>query len=169
MMAWCQAFICTNDGLAYSCMCASLSHHELHHGPLFARTWFSLCRWLIARLQQLHSGSKRSTWYSVLSIYRGHISLKISRKTPHSSPMRARYGVFFVNAKSGRSCIIVTVVLCVWSGYRWQWYIESLKYRHMSQIRISVRQVFSVGFQRCRMQILYHHFLKYNLSIYQWY
>ena len=35
--------------------------------------------------------------------------LKISQKTPHSSPMRARYGVSFANAKTGRSCIIVNV------------------------------------------------------------
>ena len=51
--------------------------------------------------------------YNALSIYRGHISLDISRKTSHSSPVRARYGVSFVNAESGGSCIIVNVVLCV--------------------------------------------------------
>ena len=38
--------------------------------------------------------------YSALSIYRGHISLNISRKTRHSSPVRVRYGVSFVNTKS---------------------------------------------------------------------
>ena len=45
-------------------------------------------------------------------------SLKISRKTPHSSPMRVSYGVSFVNAKPGRSFTIVAVVLCVLSDYR---------------------------------------------------
>ena len=64
--------------------------------------------------------------YSALSIYRGHVSLKISRTTPHSSPVRARYGVPFENAKSGQSRIIVNVVLCVLSCYRWPRYIESL-------------------------------------------
>ena len=41
--------------------------------------------------------------YSALSIYHGHIFLKISLKTPHSSPMTASYGVSFLNAKSSRS------------------------------------------------------------------
>ena len=49
--------------------------------------------------------------YSALSIY--HFCLKISRKISHSSPVRARYGVLFVNAKPGRSFTIVTVILCV--------------------------------------------------------
>ena len=57
------------------------------------------------------------------------ISGKMSRKTTHSSPVRARYWVSFVNAKSDRSCIIVPVVLCVLSCYRWpRWYIQSLEY-----------------------------------------
>ena len=33
-----------------------------------------------------------------LSIYRGHFSSCNSRKTPHISPVRARYGVSFVSA-----------------------------------------------------------------------
>ena len=41
--------------------------------------------------------------YSALSVYRGHISLNISRKTIHSSPVKSRYGVSFLFAKSGRS------------------------------------------------------------------
>ena len=67
-------------------------------------------------------------WYSVLSIYRGHFSLKISRKTLHSSPVRARYGVPFVNSKFGGSFITVIVVLCTSSCYIWPRYIESLQY-----------------------------------------
>ena len=64
--------------------------------------------------------------YNALSIYRGPISLQISRKTPHSSPVRARYGMSFVNAKSVRCLIIVTIVLCVLSCCRWPRYIECL-------------------------------------------
>ena len=66
--------------------------------------------------------------YSALSIYHGNISLKISWKTLHSSPVRVRYGVSFMNAKSGRSWIDVSVVLCVLSCYKWAGYIESAKY-----------------------------------------
>ena len=57
--------------------------------------------------------------YSARFIYHGHISLKISRKTPNSITMRARYGVMFMNTKSGQSCIIVTLVVCALSCYRW--------------------------------------------------
>ena len=45
------------------------------------------------------------SFYSALSIYRGQISLKISRRYHIARP--------FLNAKSGRSCIIITVVLCI--------------------------------------------------------
>ena len=65
---------------------------------------------------------------SALSIYPYHISFKISRKIPHSSPVRVSYGMLFVNAKSFWICIIITFVLCVLSCYRWPRFIESLKY-----------------------------------------
>ena len=66
------------------------------------------------------------TSYSALSKYLGHISFTISRKTTHSSAVRVRYWVLFVNAKSDRSCIVVAVVLCVLLWYRWMRYSESL-------------------------------------------
>ena len=37
-----------------------------------------------------------------------------------------RYEASFMNAKSGQSSTIVTVVLCVSSRYRWPWYIKNL-------------------------------------------
>ena len=53
--------------------------------------------------------------YSQLSVYQGHISVRISRQTPHSTP-----------ECTGGSWIIGTVVLFVSSCYRWSWYFESL-------------------------------------------
>ena len=50
--------------------------------------------------------------YSVLSIYRGQFSSHNSWKTSHSSPVRARYGVLIVSAKSNWSCTIVIAVRC---------------------------------------------------------
>ena len=54
---------------------------------------------------------RKHAWYSVLSIYRGHISLKISRKTPHSSPMKTMYGVF-VNV-----CIIALEITAIYRDF----------------------------------------------------
>ena len=72
---------------------------------------FYLCRW--------HAGSVR---YRALSIYRGHFSLNSSRKTPHSSPVRAMYGLSCVRAKFVRSFVTVTVgswapSCCIWPRY----------------------------------------------------
>ena len=36
-------------------------------------------------------------WYSALSIYHGRFSSYNLRKTPHSSPVRARHGVSFLS------------------------------------------------------------------------
>ena len=69
--------------------------------------------------------SNKTNQYNTLSMYCGNISLKISREAPRSSPVRARNGVSFVNAKSGRSCFTVTAVLCVLSCYRWNRCIKS--------------------------------------------
>ena len=56
----------------------------------------------------------------MLSIYCSHISLQISQKTSHSSPVSMQYGVSFVNSKSGCwSCVNVTVDLWVLSCYKW--------------------------------------------------
>ena len=57
-------------------------------------------------------------YYNVLSIYRGHYSLNFSGKTPHSSPVRAGYGVLFVSPKSGLSLTSVIVVLLFCVHYR---------------------------------------------------
>ena len=42
---------------------------------------------------------------------------------PHSSPMRARFWMSFVDAKSFQSFFIVTAILCVLSGYIWPRYM----------------------------------------------
>ena len=42
------------------------------------------------------------------------------------------------NAKSGRSYIIVSVVLCVISCYRWPWHIDSLEYMEMSYYVLNI-------------------------------
>ena len=53
--------------------------------------------------------------YSALSIYRGHFSSYNPRKTPHSSPVRARYGVSFVGANLSKfyhfNCCAVCTIL----------------------------------------------------------
>ena len=61
--------------------------------------------------------------YSALAIYGGHFYMKNSRKTPHSSPVRARYGVSFVSAKHNRSftnviALLSTIVLYMTAIYR---------------------------------------------------
>ena len=66
--------------------------------------------------------------YSALSIYRGNFSLKNSRKTLHSSPVRARYGVSLVGANSGRRVTVVIIAFRALSCYTWLRYIESLQY-----------------------------------------
>ena len=48
--------------------------------------------------------------------------------------------MLFVNAKSGRSYIIVSVVLCVISCYRWPRHIESLEYMEMSYYVLNIIQ-----------------------------
>ena len=80
--------------------------------------------------------------YRALLIYCHHISLEISWKTLHSSPVRVRYGVSFVNGKFGQSCFIVTIALCVLSCYRWPRYIESLYYYHKALHRCHLAILF---------------------------
>ena len=98
----------------------------------------SLCAWyndnhndnnVYWKLQwKLPSQEMNSLLYTSCNTVRSRYSLKISRKTPHSSPVRFRYGVSFLNIKSDRIWIIVTLVLGVPSWYRWPRYIEILKY-----------------------------------------
>ena len=54
-------------------------------------------------------------------------SLNISRKTPHSSPVRARHGVSLVNPKFGQR-VITSIIIVLWalSCYMWPRYIESM-------------------------------------------
>ena len=111
------------------------------------RTWYSLLRvfyftwhW-VQLLANDHRDSiepvswsrmkkyRRNSCRAILctfEIYPGHISLKIARKTPHSLPVRARYGLSFVNTKFGRGCIIDIVVLCVITRYKWSRYVKGL-------------------------------------------
>ena len=50
-------------------------------------------------LKSFHVGDTDSfIMRSQYSVYRGHLSSYNSRRTPHSSPVRARYGVSFVSA-----------------------------------------------------------------------
>ena len=51
-----------------------------------------------------------------------------SRKTPRSSPVRARYGVSIVSKRSGWSFMIVIVALRALLSYIWPRYIESWQY-----------------------------------------
>ena len=71
--------------------------------------------------------------YSALSIYRGHFSLKSSWKTPHSLPVRARYGVSFVIEMSDRSFTNGTVPR-VYQNTRnittWSWFMNQHGNRH---------------------------------------
>ena len=68
-----------------------------------------------------------SVRYSSLSIYGGHFSLNNSRKTTHSSLVRARYGVSFVRAMFKLSFATVIVRLCAQSCCIWPRYTESLR------------------------------------------
>ena len=76
---------------------------------IWSQRWWTNC-W---RIWGRTAGRRVYSWYSALSIYCGHYSLTISRKTHHSSPVRARYGVSFVDTKSGRTFTIVTIVVYV--------------------------------------------------------
>ena len=49
---------------------------------------------------------------SALSIYCGHFSLNNLGKTPHSSPVRVRYGVFFMSAKLDWSFTTNCLAVC---------------------------------------------------------
>ena len=51
--------------------------------------------------------------YSAVPLKRCQFSLKYSQKTPHSSPVRARYGVYFVNAASDWYSASVPVIIYV--------------------------------------------------------
>ena len=57
--------------------------------------------------------------YSALSIDRGHLSPYNSRQIPHSSPVKARYGVSFMSAN---------IALCALSYRMYLRYIESLQH-----------------------------------------
>ena len=69
------------------------------------------------------------TLFSVRSLYRGHFSLNNSRKTPHISPVRARYGEWLASAKFDRTFPTDIVGMCAQSCCIWQRYIESLYHR----------------------------------------
>ena len=79
-----------------------------------------------------------ATHNKVLIVECTNIALSIYRVFLDSSPVSARHGVLFVNAKSGRSCIIVSVILCVISCYRWPQHIESLEYIEMSYYVLNI-------------------------------
>ena len=63
------------------------------------------------------SASCKPWWYSVVPLKRGQFSPKSSQWTLHSSPVRARYGVFFVNLKSDTYSELVNAVVCKISCY----------------------------------------------------
>ena len=89
-----------------------LSTYVIHGAGSFRNT-LNTVRFCCSMVSFLQNAYDRHPKYSAFSTYRSHIYVKISWKTPHGLPMKARYGVSFVYAKSDWSCIIVTVVLCV--------------------------------------------------------
>ena len=95
-------------------------NHQWHHIPLLDSLFMML-----------------TGQYSALSIYRGHFSLKNSRKTLHSSPVRPRYGVSFAGVNAGRRVAVVFVVLCAISCYTWLRIIESLQFDINRSVSIS--------------------------------
>ena len=68
--------------------------------------------------------SVMSQWHHGVSI---QCALNISQSFLFEDLTKdTRYEASFMNAKSGQSSTIVTVVLCVSSRYRWPWYIKNL-------------------------------------------
>ena len=64
-------------------------------------------------------GTHWSLRYSAVPLYRGQFSHKYSQKTPHSSPVRARYGVSFMNPTSDWYSASVHVIVHVISYNIW--------------------------------------------------
>ena len=96
--------------------------------------------------------------YSALSIYDSHYSLKNSRKTPNSLPVRVRYGLSFVSANSDWSVTIVMAVLCALSCYTWPRYIESLWY----QLFAHSRGVYGIIIQICFTGTCFHRHITFR-------
>ena len=57
------------------------------------------------------------TDYSTMPLWRGQFSPKLSQNTSHSSPVRARYGMYFVGSNSGSCFASVTTVMYAISHY----------------------------------------------------
>ena len=57
------------------------------------------------------------TDYSTMPLWRGQFSPKFSQDTSHSSPVRARYGMYFVGSNSGSCFASVTTVMYAISYY----------------------------------------------------
>ena len=102
----CWAFLCADKSHNISSRAKILHYRQqLCNYPYWWIPFFNLDYSLILIF---------SWWqiYSELSIYRDDFSLNNSRKTPHSWPVRARYGVSFVRAKFDRSFANVIFGLC---------------------------------------------------------
>ena len=66
--------------------------------------------------------------------------MKISRKTSHSTLVKARYGWSLESVMCERSFAIVIIVLCAISNFIWPRYIKSLLYMYMSYFVMCISQ-----------------------------
>ena len=99
--------------------------------------WTSNISVIFNKRRCLNNGSVCAL-YSVLSIYRCHFSFNNSRKTPHISPLRSRYGTSFLSAKFDLSFGTITVGLCALSCCIQPRYIESLQYSLFVMMRTAL-------------------------------
>ena len=74
---------------------------------------------------------KVSPYLCALDISRSFFFVDLRNPPPHSSPVRARYGVSFLNAKPDRSFTIIAILLCVLTSFWRPRYIESLEYHEI--------------------------------------
>ena len=79
-------------------------------------------------------------WHSAVPLLHDQFFTKSSLRTPHSSPVRARYGVSFVNSNSDLYSTSVTAVLCAISCYTGLHYNGTRLYLTLEIAQSSSRQ-----------------------------
>ena len=128
---------------SWHCGCVLLKSNHRKYGNVlqwlhfknqtFAWQYKVLTRWSLMNI------------YSALSIYRGHFCSFISRKTPHSSPVKARYRVSFVSANGKKFHHCNCCAVCMIASYITAIYRASIEFLNFSALLNTEYQIIIVS------------------------